>query len=84
MTALDTATGKTVWKTDRASTAVKKFSFGTPLLITAGGKQQLISAGSGVVMALNPADGQEIWPSALEQSTSIFGGIWSFLSSRTK
>src|SRR5205807_9479688 len=43
VTALDTATGKTIWQTDRASTAVKKFSFGTPLLISHGGKQQLVS-----------------------------------------
>ncbi len=59
--ALDKATGKTVWKTDRASTAGKKFSFGTPLLITVSDTQQIISPASDSVMAYDPVDGREIW-----------------------
>jgi outer membrane protein assembly factor BamB len=59
--ALDTNSGKTVWKTDRHSTAPKKFSFGTPLLIEVDGKHEIISPASDLVMALNPADGKEIW-----------------------
>lgn len=59
--ALDKATGKTIWKTDRASTAIKRFSFSTPLLITAHGQKQIISPGSDAVVAYDPADGREIW-----------------------
>ena len=40
----------------------KTFSFSTPLVITANGREQLISEGSGVVMSLDPNTGKEIWP----------------------
>ncbi len=60
--ALDKATGKTRWKIARPPTEAKsKFSFCTPLLIEVAGQKQLISAGSGIVQALNPKDGSEIW-----------------------
>jgi outer membrane protein assembly factor BamB len=59
--ALDAATGKTAWKKDRKSVALKKFSFSTPLLITVNGKPQIISPASDVVVAYDPADGAEIW-----------------------
>src|SRR5262249_3128497 len=39
----------------------KKFSFSTPLLITVNGQKQVISPGSNVVSALDPATGKEIW-----------------------
>jgi outer membrane protein assembly factor BamB len=59
--ALETATGKVRWKTKRKTEAYKKFSFGTPLLITVKGRQQLISQGSEVVGAYDPRTGEEIW-----------------------
>jgi outer membrane protein assembly factor BamB len=60
--ALDKATGKVAWKTPRENkTGASPFSFSTPLLVTANGQEQLISAGSGVVMALDPKTGTEIW-----------------------
>jgi outer membrane protein assembly factor BamB len=60
--ALDKATGKQRWKVARpASEAPNKFSFCTPLLIQVNGQRQLISAGSGIVQALDPKDGHEIW-----------------------
>lgn len=60
--ALDKATGKTRWKIARPPTEAKsKFSFCTPLLIEVAGQKQIISAGSGIVQALNPKDGSEIW-----------------------
>lgn len=60
--ALDKATGRTRWKIVRPPTGAKsKFSFSTPLVIDVAGRKQLISAGSGIVQALNPADGSEIW-----------------------
>ena len=60
--ALDKATGKTWWKIARPATEAKsKFSFCTPLVIEVAGQKQVISAGSGIVQALNPKDGSEIW-----------------------
>ncbi|MCB1277899.1 PQQ-binding-like beta-propeller repeat protein [Prosthecobacter sp.] len=60
--ALDKATGKTRWKIARPETEAKsKFSFCTPLVIEVAGQKQVISAGSGIVQALNPKDGSEIW-----------------------
>lgn len=59
--ALDKATGKLRWTFARQSEAKKKFSFCTPLIIEVDGQQQIITPGSGVVNALNPRDGSEIW-----------------------
>lgn len=60
--ALDQKTGKIRWKTDRTAAGVKKkFSFGTPLLITVNGKQQIVSQGSGAVYGYDPRDGSNIW-----------------------
>jgi outer membrane protein assembly factor BamB len=59
--ALDRATGRLVWKTDRKSTAIKKFSFGTPLLITVKDQKQIISPASDMVAAYEPITGREIW-----------------------
>jgi outer membrane protein assembly factor BamB len=59
--ALNRETGKALWQTPRNTDAFKKFSFGTPLLISVGGKKQVISAGSNRVCAFDPASGEEIW-----------------------
>ncbi|MBI4625385.1 MAG: PQQ-binding-like beta-propeller repeat protein, partial [Verrucomicrobia bacterium] len=60
--ALDKATGKVRWKVARPPTEAKsKFSFCTPLLIEVNGRRQLITPGSGIVQALDPRDGSEIW-----------------------
>ena len=60
--ALDKATGKIAWQTPRENkTGANPFSFSTPLLISANGREQLVSAGSGVVMSLDPATGKEFW-----------------------
>jgi outer membrane protein assembly factor BamB len=60
--ALDKASGKVAWQTPRENkTGASPFSFSTPLLITVNDQEQLISAGSGVVMALEPKTGKEIW-----------------------
>jgi outer membrane protein assembly factor BamB len=63
--ALDTSTGKTVWKTDRppiqtASPNLKK-SFVTPLVVTHNGREQLISPTAHWVVALDPSTGKECW-----------------------
>ncbi len=59
--ALDAATGNVRWKFARESESVKRFAFATCEVITVGGKKQVISPGAGVVNALDPADGKEIW-----------------------
>jgi outer membrane protein assembly factor BamB len=59
--ALDCDSGKVLWKTDRKSEAAQRFSFSTPLLVTVAGKQQIVSCGSDVVTAYDPADGKELW-----------------------
>ncbi|MDP1591287.1 MAG: PQQ-like beta-propeller repeat protein [Prosthecobacter sp.] len=69
--ALDKATGKQRWAFARQSDAKKKFSFCTPLIIDVNGQKQLISPGSGVVNALNPKDGTEIWRCYYDQGYSV-------------
>lgn len=59
--ALNKHTGAVMWQTPRRSTAQRKFSFSTPLLIEHQGRRQLISPGSGVVYSLNPDNGKVLW-----------------------
>jgi outer membrane protein assembly factor BamB len=59
--ALSKRTGKVLWRTPRRTGEAKKFSFSTALLITVGGRQQVVSPGSGAVCAYDPATGREIW-----------------------
>ncbi len=59
--ALDAKSGVTAWRTPRQSSAKKKFSFATPLVVDVDGQNQIISPGSGMVGAYSPADGQLIW-----------------------
>jgi len=61
LVALDRATGKVRWQTDRRSTSSRKFSFSTPLLITVKDQRQIISPFSDAVCAYDPATGKEIW-----------------------
>ncbi len=69
--ALDAKTGKLAWRTPRVSEAKRKFSFCTPLVIEVGGARQLITPGSGVVQALAPATGREIWRVNYDQGYSV-------------
>jgi outer membrane protein assembly factor BamB len=57
--ALDTATGKTRWKTPRRRPADQAYS--TPLVITVGARDQLVSVGAYRAAAYEPLTGQEIW-----------------------
>lgn len=58
---LDKATGKVAWQAPRNAKAAKPFSFGTPLLVTADGREQVVSPGSDVVTAVEPKSGKEVW-----------------------
>jgi outer membrane protein assembly factor BamB len=59
--ALDTATGKEIWRTPRGVVCDRPFSFATPQLIDVQGQQQIISPGSDIVQSLDPATGQVLW-----------------------
>lgn len=59
--ALDRATGKIRWQTNRTVDKGRKFSFSTPLLIEVNGEQQIVAPGTGHVGAYRPKDGSEIW-----------------------
>ncbi len=61
LAALNRSSGEVRWKTNRRSSAIKKFSFSTPIVIEVDGATQIISAGSGYVGAYDPEDGREIW-----------------------
>lgn len=63
--ALDTATGRVVWKTERSGSKDPnpdfRKAYSTPLLITVDGRQQLISTAADHAFAYDPATGREIW-----------------------
>ena len=65
LAALDTKTGKEVWRTERppivASSSNLKKSFVTPLVVSTGGRTQLLSPGAHWVVSYEPATGKEIW-----------------------
>jgi outer membrane protein assembly factor BamB len=65
--ALDKATGKQIWRTDRPEEPYKplanigKKAYVTPLILNVKGKELLISNGSAVCCAYDPLTGKEIW-----------------------
>lgn len=69
--ALDKKTGELRWRTAREAGAQRKFSFCTPLVIEVAGSKQLITPGSGVVQALDPLTGKEIWRVNYDQGYSV-------------
>jgi outer membrane protein assembly factor BamB len=74
LVALDKATGRTVWKTDRTAQwddldadgnprgeGDFRKAYSTPLLIDVGSKKQMITVGAKALYGYDPADGREIW-----------------------
>ena len=59
ITALDKNTGKEVWKAARQN----RRSWATPLLVTAGGRPELVASGAESVISYDPATGKELWRS---------------------
>jgi outer membrane protein assembly factor BamB len=55
--ALDMATGRQAWRTRREAPA----SWSTPIVIRAGGREELITCGNPWVIAYNPENGKELW-----------------------
>jgi len=60
--ALDKSTGAVRWKTSRPPNGSMAFS--TPLVIQAGGRDQLISPGAHYAVSYDPAAGRELWKAA--------------------
>lgn len=69
--ALDIETGEVVWRRKRTTDATRKFSFSTPLLVSASGETQIVSAASGAVFAYAPKDGRELWRVDYGQGYSV-------------
>jgi outer membrane protein assembly factor BamB len=74
LVALDKKTGKTVWKTDRsvvwndenvpgqmARDGDLRKAHSTPLIVTAAGKPQMLSAGAKAAYGYDPSTGRELW-----------------------
>jgi len=74
LVALDKATGRTVWKTDRTAEwndldsdgkprgeGDLRKAYSTPLIIDVDGNKQMISVGAKAVYGYDPADGRELW-----------------------
>lgn len=65
--ALDKATGKNIWKTDRPKELYDKLkpigkkAYITPIIINVGGRDLLISNGSAVCIAYDILTGKEVW-----------------------
>lgn len=53
----DKNTGKTTWKTDRAS----RISWSSPMMVNIEGKDQIVISSSGSVDGYDPADGKLLW-----------------------
>ena len=56
--ALDTKTGHPVWRTSRPN---KMDSYGTPIITTINGRDELIVAGGGLMSGYDLANGKELW-----------------------
>ena len=59
--ALDAKTGEQAWKTERNSTAGKKFAFTTAQLVEHDGKKVIVSVASDFVAGYDPKTGKEVW-----------------------
>lgn len=67
MIALDVRTGKVAWKTERDIPVKKSFSFASPLVLG----NQVISPGSGGVVAYDVRDGSKIWQARYGEGYSV-------------
>jgi outer membrane protein assembly factor BamB len=54
---LDKLTGKTLWKADRPAAE----GYSTPVVVTAGGRTEVVLNGDSFVAAYDPATGKELW-----------------------
>lgn len=72
--ALDRKTGKTVWKTERDELP----SWGTPTIVPAKSRPELVTNGSNFIRAYDPATGKELWrlggSSKITAPTPVYSG----------
>ena len=66
MTAMDRATGRTVWQVDRSMDfshvrVDQRKAFGTPIFVEVDGKTQLIIQAAQALYGYDPQDGAELW-----------------------
>jgi outer membrane protein assembly factor BamB len=67
LVALDKSNGKLVWRSDRPAepyvplTTIGRKAYTTPIIINVKGQDMLISNGSAICSAFDPANGKEIW-----------------------
>ena len=63
--ALDKATGKVAWKTDRTGELNENYqlqkAYGTPLSVMLGGHEQLLSTAADWLYSYEPSTGKELW-----------------------
>jgi outer membrane protein assembly factor BamB len=67
LVAYDKASGKEVWRAKRAV----DLSWGTPVLVPAGGRTELVTNGSERIIAYDPATGKELWQAPGVESNAI-------------
>jgi outer membrane protein assembly factor BamB len=67
ITALDTNTGKEVWRTPRKVEA----SWSTPVLVEANGRTELVTNGNQFIIGYDPATGKELWRAKGVESNAI-------------
>lgn len=60
---VDAATGKTLWKVERPTNAIRESpdSYTTPALLQYSGKTEIVITGGDVVTGHDPATGKELW-----------------------
>ena len=65
MAALDAATGKIAWKTNRSvpinKGAQQKKAYATPMAVTINGVEQIVAPAADSVYSYDPATGKELW-----------------------
>jgi outer membrane protein assembly factor BamB len=67
MVAYDKETGKEAWRVKRPV----QISWGTPVLVTSGGRTELVTNGTELIIAYDPATGKEVWRTKGVESNAI-------------
>lgn len=65
--ALDKKTGKEAWRKERNV----EISWATPILVRAGGRDELITLGNQIIVAYDPATGKELWTARGLKSNAV-------------
>jgi len=65
--AYDKKTGKEAWRTKRNV----EISWGTPVIVAAAGRQELVAIGNEATIAYDPASGKELWRTRGVESNAI-------------